>query len=239
MSVKRLKKWTEEEDLILRQKYPHCSNREMSYLLNRTSSSVSNRAIKLGVKKCENYLIKKGQAPKKVRSEILRELYIKRKLSIPDLADELGVSRSTVRLRLIENNIPLRSRAEGIRGAKHKISLAHKGKKVEFTETHKRNISLAKLKQADKTAIGISRKKHSGYLEITRGVNKGKSYHRAAMEGHLGRKLKGDEVVHHKDGNKLNNRLCNLQVMTASEHARLHAIERYKTRKRNRYGQFE
>ena len=51
--------------------------------------------------------------------------------------------------------------------------------------------------------------------------------------------IKDDEVVHHKDGNKLNNKLCNLQVMTASEHARLHALENLSNRKRNKYGQFK
>lgn len=30
--------------------------------------------------------------------------------------------------------------------------------------------------------------------------------------------------IHHKDGNKLNNKLSNLQLLTRSEHARLHAI---------------
>lgn len=30
--------------------------------------------------------------------------------------------------------------------------------------------------------------------------------------------------IHHKDGNKLNNELSNLQLLTRTEHARLHAI---------------
>lgn len=46
--------------------------------------------------------------------------------------------------------------------------------------------------------------------------------HRYIMEQHLGRKLKRDEVVHHKDGNKRNNDLSNLEVMSLSEHAREH-----------------
>lgn len=46
--------------------------------------------------------------------------------------------------------------------------------------------------------------------------------HRYLIEQHLGRKLTTDEVVHHKNGNKLDNRIGNLEVMTKSEHARLH-----------------
>ena len=43
------------------------------------------------------------------------------------------------------------------------------------------------------------------------------------MENHLGRLLDENEIVHHKDGNKKNNDVSNLEVMTASEHASCHA----------------
>ena len=46
--------------------------------------------------------------------------------------------------------------------------------------------------------------------------------HRYVMEQHLGRKLARNEEVHHKDGNKLNNGITNLQLMTKSEHTKLH-----------------
>lgn len=48
--------------------------------------------------------------------------------------------------------------------------------------------------------------------------------HRAIMEEHLGRKLKSGEVVHHINGDKRDNRLDNLQVMTLSEHSRIHRM---------------
>lgn len=50
--------------------------------------------------------------------------------------------------------------------------------------------------------------------------------HRLLMEIHLGRYLKPKEVVHHIDGNGLNNDLSNLELLTHSEHARLHNIKR-------------
>ena len=42
------------------------------------------------------------------------------------------------------------------------------------------------------------------------------------MENHLGRLLRSNEVVHHIDGNKKNNDINNLQLLTNKEHATLH-----------------
>jgi hypothetical protein len=42
------------------------------------------------------------------------------------------------------------------------------------------------------------------------------------MQNHLGRKLNDDEVVHHKNEIKTDNRIENLQVMTKSEHSTYH-----------------
>lgn len=46
--------------------------------------------------------------------------------------------------------------------------------------------------------------------------------HRVVMERVLGRLLRRNEVVHHKDENGLNNDPSNLQVMTFTEHRRIH-----------------
>lgn len=48
-------------------------------------------------------------------------------------------------------------------------------------------------------------------------------YHRWKMEKHLGHQLGKDQVVHHKDGNKINNLLSNLEVISRKSHAELHA----------------
>ena len=44
------------------------------------------------------------------------------------------------------------------------------------------------------------------------------------MEQYLGRKLTRDEVVHHKDGNKANNDIENLELTSLSEHTRQHQL---------------
>ena len=45
---------------------------------------------------------------------------------------------------------------------------------------------------------------------------------RIVMERFLGRRLSSDEVVHHVDGNRANNALSNLQVLSRKDHLNLH-----------------
>lgn len=54
--------------------------------------------------------------------------------------------------------------------------------------------------------------------------------HRYVMECFLGRALRPEEQVHHKDGNKLNNSLENLEVLSREEHARIHHPKSQKTK---------
>lgn len=50
--------------------------------------------------------------------------------------------------------------------------------------------------------------------------------HRIVVENNIGRLLRKDELVHHIDGNKTNNNISNLLIVSASEHTRIHANER-------------
>lgn len=47
-------------------------------------------------------------------------------------------------------------------------------------------------------------------------------YHRHVVSIHRGEWLRSDEIVHHIDGDKCNNSLDNLEVMSKSSHARRH-----------------
>jgi hypothetical protein len=152
----------------------------------------------------------------------MKAFYQEKHDSIPSIARATGLKLSTVRLTLIRNGVKLRSRADGVRLAAGVISEKQRGKKKGAqSERHRQNISESRQEWAKKHARGTSLKPN-GYVEFTNGPHKSKSVHRVLMETHVGRKLKTDEHVHHIDGNRANNELSNLQLMSAAEHAKLH-----------------
>lgn len=63
------------------------------------------------------------------------------------------------------------------------------------------------------------------YYKKRRVNGKRKCLHRAIVEEYIGRQLTEDEVVHHIDGNRSNNDISNLMVMTQSKHAKLHHMQ--------------
>ena len=76
-----------------------------------------------------------------------------------------------------------------------------------------------------------------GYIEIFSPNHPNKSVrntireHRLVMENYLGRYLTRNEDIHHVNGNKQDNRLENLKLMSSKEHDSLHGKERWTQRR--------
>lgn len=62
-----------------------------------------------------------------------------------------------------------------------------------------------------------------GYLVITAGPHRGRRVHTLVAEAMLGRKLRPDEEVHHRDGDKLNADWRNLEVLGKAAHGAVSA----------------
>lgn len=156
----------------------------------------------------------------KTDNDKLAALYLSG-MSIPEIQEKTEIPQSTIRYRLIKNNITLRTRKHGVQNAVCRGRHIPKGNTKPRTNADREKLSKAKLLWAETNAKGKSLKP-SGYIEITRGPNKGKSEHLVIMEAIIGRPLTKKEVVHHIDMNRANNAPDNLQLVTYSEHSKIH-----------------
>lgn len=71
---------------------------------------------------------------------------------------------------------------------------------------------------------------NNGYIEVfcpdhpNANVRRCVYEHQIVMEQHIGRYIRKGEVVHHIDGNKTNNDISNLLLLSNADHAKLHGI---------------
>lgn len=174
------------------------------------------------------------------KKEELIQLYTVEQLPIHSIADKLSMSVGKVFKYISLYQIPTRKDNFTFKGRKHtkltieKLSKANKGKTIPLEVRNK--MSLARKEQT-KGGIGHKKLRGDGYIYIyfpdhPQSTKEGYIMeHILVMECNIGRWLKEDEVVHHKNHIRDDNRIENLQLMTFSEHARLHMLERIKERK--------
>lgn len=166
---------------------------------------------------------------RKVEDTEIVSLYLGGKSS-QEVGEAVGLSKTQVVRVLKANGTEIRPAGERIRISHARASvfakLSKKAKLRQHTEATKQKLrDRVGPKNANwKGGLSVT----GGYLQFTaspeNGIHAQKLMHRVIAEWIAGRCLEPGEHVHHIDGNKLNNHPSNLAIMSASEHARHHAL---------------
>ena len=155
--------------------------------------------------------------------------------SLRMIAKDIGICKDTLSKHLKANGVQVPTRIDGMKNVWKNHTHPRIGKKGPDCPVYGKKMSEATRKKMRPIWDEIGdqrrhyRKKHSDgyicvYLPNNHAADRGGYVleHRAVMENHFGRLLSQEEVVHHKNGDKKDNRIENLVVVTRSEHINLH-----------------
>jgi transposase-like protein len=180
-------------------------------------SAVRRRLMEAGVERRTPVDIAMDRRPEAAE---LQRLYIDERLSTSAMGQRYGVAKGTVRRWLKDISIKCRSISEAKAGQPLPRSA------VEASVRTRRKYSLpgrptVGYKVNDDGYVMIWKPEHpdvdsQGYVKE----------HRLVMEIHVGRRLLHNEDVHHKNEQRSDNRIDNLQLMSKAEHMRLHMLAR-------------
>lgn len=248
-----MRQWTEEEVQTLIEKYPTSSPKELTLMFpDRSYKAIVHKAFKLKLYKTKKEIQPSNSNPKVPHSkyssvsqdkEIVR-LYIEENLPMWKVAERLGISVGKVFNRLHTIGVKPKGQKDYPKSNKTIEKSRQTGKLRKGTlMTDEAKIKLAESKFVG--GIGHKKLRSDGYISIyfpehPMATNDGYILeHELIMSCVLGRHLEPDEVVHHKNHIRDDNRVCNLQVMTRAEHAALHMKERHEIQKRIKENNYE
>ena len=157
-----------------------------------------------------------------LNKDTIHNLYWNKIMTLDEIGEHFGCCGTTIGNFMRKHNIP------------RKIA---KARNPQCTSSRRKNIS-----QAHHRPIGSLRLSRHGYIEIkvsleySRPLQK-KNWTRRSryiMEQHLGRPFKKNEVVHHINGNKTDDRIENLSLHLRGEHDFISSL----SRERDKLGRF-
>ena len=155
--------------------------------------------------------------PIKVTMEAFMDLFYKQKLPLVTIAKRLNCCITTLSSFRVNHKLPKRPPAyvtqHHMKGKHHSF---YSRRKISISRTGKNTGS------SNKNWKGGTYLDFYGYRMIKIATGKYAREQRFIMEKHIGRKLTHHEVVHHINGNKLDNRIENLCIHTRSSHAAEH-----------------
>ncbi len=170
---------------------------------------------------------------KKFTWDQIRNLYVVKGLPIRKVAKKLNIGEATVLSYLRRFNEPRRPQHQWL-GRKQKRTSVEKSRAANLgkrlSKEHRRKLSLARLGKKKVNFLGRS-KSQQGYTLIwdkeNPMANKGGYVmeHRLVMATVLGRNLSKDEIVHHLNGVKDDNRPENLELTTRKYHLTKHKTQ--------------
>lgn len=178
-----------------------------------------------------------------INKDVLYKLYVLQQKPMHQIADELGVAIGTVYKYIHKYNINPRSQKESFdvlkengweypQDAKDKIKNKLTGRKISEETRQKMSES------AKQGGIGHKKKRPDGYITIyfpDHPKSTADGYimeHDLVMECLIGRHLNPEEVVHHINFKRDDNRKENLKLMTFKEHAAFHMKRRHEEKQK-------